>query len=394
MDGIDISVPDVTSPAARYRVSAPRPRRPSWLRRHVRLVCFIIFVVAPTAAVGTYYFGYAADQYESDAEFVVRGPSAQPQGTLSTLLETTGLSHAQEDTYAVNDYILSRDALSEMINTQDLKVVFNRPEADALSRFPLFPQMATFEHFFKYYLKHVDVAMDSTTGVSTLSVRTYRATDSASVAGALLNAGENLINRMNDRQRENAMRDARKEVVIAEARVSSVASQISDFRNKEALLDPTKQSVPMLAAINDLQTLLSRTDLQISQLTTSTPRSPLIPDLRRRADALQGQIQDARSKITGTDSSLVPKIAAFDMLELQRQFADKQLASATTSLEEARLQAERQQLYLETIVRPNTPDYPAYPKGLSSTAIAFATFLTLYVAGTLLIAGAREHRMI
>ena len=69
------------------------------------------------------------------------------------------------------------------------------------------------------------------------------------------------------------------------------------------------------------------------------------------------------------------------MLELQRQFADKQLSSATGSLEAARLQAERQQLYLETIVRPNTPDYPAYPKALTSTAIGFATFLTLYVGG-------------
>ena len=115
--------------------------------------------------------------------------------------------------------------------------------------------------------------------------------------------------------------------------------------------------------------MLSRTNLQLSQVTTSTPRSPLISDLRRRAEALQGQITDARSKITGTDASLVPKITAFDMLELQRQFADKQLASATSSLEAARLQSERQQLYLETIVRPNVSDYPAYPKRLASIAV-------------------------
>ena len=90
----------------------------------------------------------------------------------------------------------------------------------------------------------------------------------------------------------------------------------------------------------------------------------------------------------------MPKIAAFDMLELQREFADKQLASATSSLEAARLQAEQQQLYLDTIVQPNEADYPAYPKALSSIAIAFATFITIYVAVGLLIAGAREHRMI
>ena len=198
----------------------------------------------------------------------------RPRGRCRRCLRRRGLSHAAEDTYAVNDYILSRDALSEMIQTQELKDVFNRPEADALSRFPIFGGMATFEHFFRHYLRHVDVTMDSTTGVSTLTVKTYRASDSARVAAALLTAGENLINRMNDRQRENAMRDARKEVAAAEARVTEVASKIAAFRNKEALLDPTRQSVPMLAAINDLQTLLSRTELQISQLTTSTPAEP------------------------------------------------------------------------------------------------------------------------
>ncbi len=189
------------------------------------------------------------------------------------------------------------------------------------------------------------------------------------------------------------MGDARKEVGVAEARVQAVAADIAQFRNREALLDPNKQSIPMLAGINDLQTMLSRTNLQLSQLITSTPRSPLIPDLHRRVDALQSQITDARAKITGTDSSLVPKMTAFDMLELQREFADKQLASATTSLETARIQAERQQLYLETIVQPNVSDYPAYPKRLASIAVVFASLLGLYLMAALLISGAREHRI-
>ena len=55
MDGIDIATPEIGASAHRYRV-ARTPRRPSWLKRHVRLVCFIIFVLVPTAAVGIYFF--------------------------------------------------------------------------------------------------------------------------------------------------------------------------------------------------------------------------------------------------------------------------------------------------------------------------------------------------
>ncbi len=394
MDGIDVTTPDSATRSTRYRLELPSRKRPSWLKRHAKLVSFTLFVLIPTLIVSIYYFAFASDQYVSEAKFVVRGPAAQSQSMVSSLLQSTGMTHSsEEDTYAVQDYIMSRDALTELIRTQNLKAVFERPEADALSRFPIFSWRATFEHFYTYYQNHVDVLLDSTTGVSTLTVKTFRPEDSEHVAAALLVAGEGLVNRMNDRERENAMGDARKEVGVAEARVQAVAADIAQFRNREALLDPNKQSVPMLAGINDLQTMLSRTNLQLSQLITSTPRSPLIPDLHRRVDALQSQITDARAKITGTDSSLVPKMTAFDMLELQREFADKQLASATTSLETARIQAERQQLYLETIVQPNVSDYPAYPKRFASIAVVFASLFGLYLMAALLISGAREHRI-
>ena len=392
MDGIDVTS-DPSARSMRYRVELPPHKRPSWFVRHATLVTFSIFVLIPTAIVSYYFFAVAADQYVSEAKFVVRGPSAQTQGVLSSLLESTGMGRAEEDTYAVQDYVTSRDALQLLVKTQDIKAIFNRPEADWFSRFPRFSWGASFEHLYSYYQSHVDATLDSTTGVSTLTVKTFRADDSQRIAKALISAAESLVNQMNDRQRDNAMHAAVKDVAEAENRVQAVGKDIADFRNREALLDPTKQSVPMLAGINELQTMLSRTNLELAQLVTSTPLSPLIPDLRRRAAALQAQITDARSKITGTDSSLVPKITAFDSLELQNQFAEKQLASAITSLEAARLQAERQQIYLETIVQPNLSDYAAYPKRLSSIGVVFASLFGLYLMAALIISGAREHRI-
>jgi capsular polysaccharide transport system permease protein len=355
---------------------------------------FLLMVVLPTLLAGIYYFAFAADQYVSEAQFVVRGPAAQSSGMLNTILQTTGMSHSADDTYAVQDYITSRDALAEMIKDQGIKDVFNRPEVDSFARFPLLESRASFEHFYDYYKRHVDVFLDSTTGISTLTVRTFRADDSQRIAKALLASAENLLNRMNARESENALRDARKEVGLAEQRVQDIASKVAEFRNQEALLDPNKQSVPMLQSINEMQTMLSRVNLQLTQIVTASPHSPLIPDYQHRVAALQAQIDDAKTKITGTDQSLVPKITAYDMLTLQREFSDKQLASAIASLEAARMQAERQQLYLDTIVEPNRADYPAYPKKLSSIGIVFATFLGIYLMAALLIAGAREHKIV
>ncbi len=394
MDGLDLTIGDAAANLTGYRIKPKAPQGPSRWQYFSRRLPFIIFVIAPTLVVATYYVFFATDQFVSEAKFVVRGPAATPPGMLSGLLQTAGVGHAQEDTYAVQEYILSRDALGELVKDDGLTAIFARPEADAFAKFPTFFGGSSFEHLYEYYLKHVDVELDSTTGVSKLTVKTFRADDSQKIANALFAGAEGLVNRMNDRQRENAMRDARKEISIAEKRVQDVAADIAAFRNREAVLDPTKQSVPMLQGIFDLQQALTRTKIHIAQLTASSPRSPLIVEYQQRVIALQAQIDAAKIKVTGTDSSLVPKITAYDMLTLDREFADKALASATSSLETARIEAERQQLYLDPVVVPNKADYPAYPKKVASISIVFFSLLGGYAVLSLLIAGAREHKIV
>ena len=394
MDGLNLPVGEADTRFQRFGVGRRTPPRPSLWRRTRGWLPFAAVVLLPTLIASGYYFTIAASQYVSEARFVVRGPSGMQPGMISSLLQGAGVSRAQDDTFSVQDYILSRDALTELVHDDKVRDVFARPEADFLSRFPMIPGWDSFEHLYKYYLDHVDVQYDSTTGVSELTVKTFRADDAQRIASALLAAGERLINRMNDRQRDNSLRLARKEVVEMEGRVQAVAAQIANFRNRETILDPSKQSVPMLAGIADLQTKLTSAKIQIAELTRSSPNSPLIASAQRRVSVLQAQIDEQRGRIAGTDSSLVPKIAEFDKLSLDREFAEKALASATASLETARIDAERQQLYLDPIVQPNQADYPAYPKRLASITIVFATCFGIYTVLKLLLAGAREHRSV
>ena len=57
----------------------------------------------------------------------------------------------------------------------------------------------------------------------------------------------------------------------------------------------------------------------------------------------------------------------------------------------ARLEAQRQQLYLETIAQPNLADYPLYPRRVVSFIVVFATCLLAYGLAWLLVANVREH---
>ena len=148
----------------------------------------------------------------------------------------------------------------------------------------------------------------------------------------------------------------------------------------------------LLAAIQDMTNRVTAAKTQLGMLMRSSPQSPLIKDRQTFIDTMQGQIDQARARITGTDRSMVPQITEFDSLTLQRDFAERQLSSAVAFLDTARLNAERQQLYLDEIVKPNEADYAAYPKRFADVAIVFASLFGLYTIGKLLVAGAREHR--
>ncbi len=389
MDTLEFGLRDVTTSLLRTAERRPPPVR----RRNLHLP-FLLVVMLPTLLAAIYFFAVASPQYVSEAQFVVRGQNNQSPGMLSSLLQTAGGGgSATEDTYVVQNYMMSRDAAKYLIRTQDLRAVFDRPGADLLARFPNPFHGRTFEHFFRHYQSQVAAELDSTTGISTLTVRTFRPDDSQRVAGALLGAAEQLVNRMNERQRENMISSSEHEVADAERALRDVSARIGAYRNREALLDPMKQSAPILKDIDDLQTMLSTTQVQIAQLRASAPNSPLLPVYERRVQALRAQIALTGTTVTGSDQSLVPKITAYDDLTIQRELLEKQLETSTAALETAKVQADRQQLFLDPVVQPNEPDYAAYPRGIVSTLVVFVSVLGLYLMGRLLIAGAREHRI-
>jgi capsular polysaccharide transport system permease protein len=89
---------------------------------------------------------------------------------------------------------------------------------------------------------------------------------------------------------------------------------------------------------------------------------------------------------------LARKAAEYQRLALDREFADKQLASAMVSLEQARNDAQRKQLYLERIVQPSKPDIAVEPKRLRSIFSTFILGLVAYGILSMLLAGVREHQ--
>jgi capsular polysaccharide transport system permease protein len=371
-----------------------RPRagwRPARLFRAVNVWLWAI-VGLPTLAAGAYYFGIASDLYLSEARFIVRSPKQVQTNPVGALLQSSGLTRASDDTAAVQDFMMTRDAVRKLEKHNDLRSVLSRPEGDFVSRFPgLMFWRHDFEKLYRSYEHFVSVETDSTTGVTTLSVEAYRPDDAHMLATALLAYAEQLVNELNERARRDALDLASREVDRAEQRIAQIQDELTAYRVKQKMLDPKTASSGVLELISQMSAAQATARAQLGELLKNSPNSPQIPLVKTRIDSLDKLIAEERAKLSGQSDSVVAALTEYERLTLDRELAEKQLASAFTSLEAARIEAQRQQLYLETIAQPNLADYPLYPRRVVSFAVVVVSCLIVYGIAWLLVASAREH---
>ena len=158
---------------------------------------FWLTVLFPTAFSGVYFGMFASDIYVSESSFVVRSPRSQSSLTgVGALLQSTGFSRSQDDTYSVQEYMRSRTALAELEQNLPLRAFYTE-KGDVLSRFNGFGLNDTQEAFYRYFKERLSVDVDSISGIATLRVRAFNAEEGQQINERLLKEGESLINRLN-----------------------------------------------------------------------------------------------------------------------------------------------------------------------------------------------------
>lgn len=350
-----------------------------------------LFVILPNLLLFFYLTCIASPQYISEAHFMVRSERAQNDTSLAMLLQAGGESITSENTYVVQDYMTSRDAMTLLTEHNDLAKVFAAPYADFIARYPNWYSRHNKESFYRYYKKHIKAQIDAETSLSVLRVRTFSAKDSKRIAEALIVAAEALVNDINTRQRQNLIGAAQKEVAETLQQLRDLQVRIANFRDTNAIIDPEKQTAPLLGSEYALRSMLISTQMRLDQTLQTAPDSPTIEVYRHQIQVIQDELKRAGSRLTGNSQSLVPKLTEYDSLNIQRQLLEKVLLSEVTSLEAAKTQANRQMVFLELVSKPDEPDYPDYPPTTIVMAISLASFYGLYIIGRLLLAGAREH---
>jgi capsular polysaccharide transport system permease protein len=356
-----------------------------------RSVIVRILLFSPTLLAAGYFFFVASDQYVSEASFVVRS-AARPevQGGLAFLVQL-GLGQSQDDAFIVQNYLTSRSAIAELRQRIPLGKVFNRPGADFIARYPSFIYADNEEEFYRYFQHMVSVVHLDKTGISALRVSAFTPEDARDMAVMLLQLGEDLVNRINQRIQADAIRNSKTELDSAQARLVAAQTALTEFRNRELTIDPTRNAVALADLIAKLSAELGITQAQISELTNGTASSPQLISLRRKAVALEEQIANERARITSGSEDLAKRIAEYERLTLEKEFARRMVSSSEAELVRSRAEATRQSLYLERVVEPNLADYSTRPARASSVLTVFVANLLAILIGWLVLSGVREH---
>ncbi len=356
---------------------------------------FWITVIIPTTLSAIYFGLIASDVYISQSKFIIYNPRSPSTSTggLSSLLTGAGLSSGSYGVYAAHDYILSRDALHDLEQSLNVEAMVTGHGIDWINRFGgLLYFRKTFEEFFKYYTNRmVGVDVDPNSNISTLTVNAFTPADSQKINAQLLSQAQELIDRLNARADQQGVAFYAKEVKQHENEMVAAAVAMARYRNRHGVFNPAPQSALQLQLVAKLQDKLIQQEMALAQMMLDTPRNPQIPLVKKSIAEIRSEIETQSAAVAGAPNSLASKSVPYERLMLDQTFAEKKLAAAISALEQARIQAQKQQLFIETVVTPNLPDDALEPKRARGVLATIVVGLLLWGVFSVIFAGIREH---
>ncbi|MCW6535122.1 hypothetical protein [Sphingomonas lycopersici] len=364
----------------------------AYLSAHYGRVLFVLVFILPTLLALIYFGLIASDRYISEARFIVRSANKPAAQGAAAYLQDFGIMRANDDAFAIADYIQSRDLMRAIEKTIDLRAVYTRPGADVISRFGRFSADGkTDEALFRYFIRQVTVEKDPESGITTVKVSAYRPEDAKALLDRIVEMSEQRVNQLNVRARRDALADSERALNEATRRLAQSTVDLTRYRETAGTVDPRESAVATVERGSSLRQELAQLVVNLQTMVARAPGNPAIPALRQRVAALSAQVAAQQGQLTGERDSLSGKLGGYEQQLVEQAMAEKSYEAAQKQFDDARSEADRQQVFIEFIARPNLSDDPLEPRRLryilTTALLAFWAFLIFY----LLLSGSREH---
>ena len=204
------------------------------------------------------------------------------------------------------------------------------------------------------------------------------------------------MNDLSARARHDALRNSERDVAAGRAAPDRGPRALRDYRDKEGLIDPHKAADANAALVGRLRDELVRAGTDRSTLREYLrDDAPTLKMLEARIEALKAQQSAIESEATDTAKTRAEALSrvmgSYEELESERRFAETAYQHALEALDRARMDADRQQVYVADFVPPSRPEEALYPRRARSLGIVFLAAFVVWAIGGLTVRSVRDH---
>lgn len=366
-------------------------------RRRKRLVLLAsrlsAFVLLPTLLVAYYFYVVATPLYATNTEFVIQKAesSSGAAGGLGGLLGGTSFATVQES-IVVQSYLESREAMLRLDDELGFRAHFSDPSIDPLVR--LAPD-ASVEEVYSTYRNQLTIGYDPTEGVVKMEMLATDPATSQAFSEALIRYAEERVDQMSQRLREDQMAGARESYEEAETRVAEAQARVLALQERRGVLSAEAEVSTIFQQISTFELELQNERLRLAEIMAAArPNATRVQVAENNIARLETLLAQLRGGLTETqtgDASLARIQSELLIAQADLETRQMMLAQALQNQESARVEANRQSLYLSMGVFPVQPDRAAYPRAFENTLLAFLVFSGVYLMVSMTASILREQ---
>ena len=367
-------------------------------RHYGMFVSFFIMVMAPIVLASFYLYTKAVDQYASTVGFTVRSEDVSSAADLLSGFggALTGGSSSSADTDILYEFMRSQDLVRRVDNALDLRNIYARyTEIDPIFGFDT---DGTIEDLTDYWQRMVRVSYDAGAGLMELRVLAFDPDEAQSIAKTIFTESSLMINALSDIARNDATRYAKEDLDNAVERLKSARESLTAFRLANQIVDVQADIQGQMGLLNTLQAQQAEALIELDLLSDSVREGdPRLDQAQRRLAVIDVRIEEERRKFGiggsgpgGADYATI--VSEFERLTVDREYAETAYATALSSFDGSKAEANRQSRYLAAYVAPTRAERAEFPQRiLILGTVALFSFL-IWIVFSLIYYSLRERR--
>ncbi len=297
-----------------------------------------------------------------------------------------------QESIVVQSYLESREAMMRLDDELGFRAHFSAPHMDPLIR--LEPAAAD-ETMYATYRDQLTIGYDPTEGVIKMEMRAADPLTSQAFSQALIRYAEERVDQMSQRLREDQMSGARESYEDAERRVLEAQTRVLELQERRGVLSAEAEVSTVFQQISSFEMELQNERLRLAEiLAARSPNATRVAVAQNNIARLETLIANLRSGLTETQTggaSLARIQSELIIAQADLETRQAMLAQALQQLENARIEANRQSLYLSMGVFPVAPDQATYPRAFENTLLAFLVFSGIYLMVSMTASILREQ---